>query len=224
MVSYDRQTINSPNPLARFAHKSRVAKSVALANRYLPNKGVVLDFGAGTGLFLSTFGKLRHDAILFAIEPIMPPAPDPQIHYIPNFESLKSQVDLICAFEVCEHLSDAELERFLSNARHALKVGAKLIISVPIMMGSALVLKEINRSILFRRASDYSGTELIKGVLGGTVQRPTDRGPTHKGFDFRWLRKKLREHLVIDNEILSPLPLPWWMNSQIFFVCSKARS
>ena len=222
MVSYARQTINSPNPLARFAHRSRVAKSVALAEKYLPQKGVVVDFGAGTGLLLSTLGDRRSDATLYAIEPFMPPATDSRIHYIPNFESLKLDADLISAFEVCEHLTDAETEQFLSSAQNSIKNNGKLIIFVPIMIGGALILKELNRSILFRRASEYSARELIAGVLGRAVQRPNSRGPTHKGFDFRWLREKLREHFIIESEILSPLPLPWWANSQVFFICRKA--
>jgi len=93
----------------------------------------------------------------------MPPSTDSRIHYIPNFESLKLDADLITAFEVCEHLTDAETERFLSNAQHFIKTDRKLIISVPIMIGGSLILKELNRSILFRRASEYSITELIAG-------------------------------------------------------------
>ena len=200
-----------------------MAKSVALAEKYLPQKGVVVDFGAGTGLFLSTLGDRRSDVKLYAIEPFMPPATDSRIHYIKNLESLKLEVDLISAFEVCEHLTDAETEEFLSAAQHIIRTDGKLIISVPIMIGGPLILKELNRSILItRRASDYSVTELIAGVLGRTVQRPTNRGPTHKGFDFRWLREKLRERFIIESEILSPLPLPWWANSQVFFICRKA--
>jgi hypothetical protein len=52
MVSYDRQTVNSPNPLARFSHRSRVEKSASLVKRHLSEGGVVVDFGAGTGLLL----------------------------------------------------------------------------------------------------------------------------------------------------------------------------
>jgi len=222
VVSYERQTINSPNPLARFAHRRRVAKSVALAEKYLPQKGVVVDFGAGTGLFLSALGARRSDAMLYAVEPFMPSANDPRIHYIPNLASLKLEADLISAFEVCEHLTDAETEQFLGSAQHSIKIDGKLIISVPIMIGGALVLKELNRCLLFRRASDYSISELLAGVFGRTVQRPTNRLPTHKGFDFRWLREKLRERFSIEAEILSPLPLPWWANSQVFFICRKA--
>jgi hypothetical protein len=199
-----------------------VAKSVTLANEHLPPKGIVVDFGAGTGLFLSTLGNRRPDATLFAIEPFMPPNADPRIRYIPNFELFKLEADLVSAFEVCEHLTDDETENFLFGARRGLKEGATLIISVPIMIGGALILKEMNRSILFRRRSDYSIAELMAGVLGRTVQRPADRGPTHKGFDFRWLREKIRQHFLIENEILSPLSLPWWANSQIFFICRKA--
>jgi hypothetical protein len=223
MVSYDQQTINSPNPLVRFAHRSRVAKSVALANKYLPQKGVVVDFRAITGLFLRTLGNERPDATLFVIEPFMPPATDSRIHYIPNFESLNLNPDVISAFEVCEHLTDTETEQFLSNAQHSVKAHGKLIVSVPIMLGGALPLKELSRSILSRRASEYSVSELFAGFLGRRVERPTNRRPTHKGFDFRWLREKLRERFVIEDEIFSPLPpLPWWANSQIFFICRKA--
>ncbi len=90
------------------------------------------------------------------------------------------------------------------------------------MIGGALLMKELNRSILFRRKSDYSASELAAGVMGRSVARPEDRNPTHKGFDFRWLRGLIRERFVIETEILSPLPLPWWANSQVFFICRKA--
>lgn len=223
MVSYDRQTINALNPLARFAHRTRVTKSVALVEKYLPQKGVIVDFGAGTGLLLSTLGDARSDATLCAIEPFMPPANDSRIHYVPNFKSLKLEPDLVSAFEVCEHLTDAETDEFLSNVQYSIKADGKLIISVPIMIGGALILKELNRSILFRRASEYSVTELIAGALGRTVQRPNcNLNFTHKGFDFRLLRERLRARFVIENEFFSPLPLPWWANSQVFFICRKA--
>lgn len=221
-MSYDHQTINSPNPLARFAHRSRVSKSIALVNKHLPQNGVVIDFGAGTGSFLSSLGDERPDATLFAIEPFMPPTTDPRIHYILNFESLNLNPDVISAFEVCEHLTDSETEQFISNSQHFIKAHGKLIVSVPIMVGGALLLKELSRSILFRRASEYSLSDLFTGLLGHMVERPINRRTTHKGFDFRWFREKLRERFIIEDEILSPLPIPWWANSQIFFICRKA--
>jgi hypothetical protein len=206
----------------RFAHRRRLAKSIVLTDRYLPQRGVIVDFEAGTGLFLSTLGDRRPDVILYAIEPFMPPATDPQIQYLPNFESLKLTPDIISAFEVCEHLTDAETEQFLVDVHWSLNTRGVLIISVPIMIGGAFLVKELNRSLLFRRASDYSSSEMFIGFLGGTVERPSNRRSTHKGFDFRWLREKIRKRFVIEAEILSPLPLPWWANSQAFFICRKS--
>jgi SAM-dependent methyltransferase len=222
MVSYERQTVDSPNPIARFAHRSRAAKSVGLAEKYLPPNGVVVDFGAGTGLFLSTLGDKRPDAVLYAIEPFMPAAADPRIRYVPDFGALELEADLITAFEVCEHLLDGEPEQFLLDAGRSLKSGGKLIISVPIMIGGALILKELNKAILYRCGFEYSAPELIAGILGRAVERPAGNRWTHKGFDYRWLREKIAERFVIEREMLSPLPLPWWANSQIFFICRKA--
>jgi 2-polyprenyl-3-methyl-5-hydroxy-6-metoxy-1,4-benzoquinol methylase len=221
MVSYDRQTVNAANPIARFAHRSRVAKSVALAGKYLQPNGTVVDFGAGTGLFLSTLGDKRSDAVLYAIEPFMPPAADPRIRYVPDFEALNLQADLITSFEVCEHLFEDEVEQLLGNAVRFLKSDGKLIISVPIMIGGALILKELNKAILNRRGLEYSSSEIIAGIMGRPVERPAGNRWTHKGFDFRWLRQRISERFVIERETLSPLPLPWWANSQIFFICRK---
>jgi cyclopropane fatty-acyl-phospholipid synthase-like methyltransferase len=181
-----------------------------------------VDFGAGTGLFLSRLGDRRADAMLFAIEPYMPPSADARIQYLRDFESLRLAPDVISAFEVCEHLTDAETERFIADARHSIRDGGTLIVSVPIMVGGALPVKELSRSVIFRRFSEYSLSELSAGVMGREVERPANRRITHKGFDFRWLRAKLRERFLIEEEILSPLPLPWWMNSQVFFICRKA--
>jgi SAM-dependent methyltransferase len=221
MVSYERQTVDSPNPIARFAHRSRVAKSVALAEKYLPQEGTVVDFGAGTGLFLSRLGDKRRDAGLYAIEPFMPPATDPRIHYVPDFPALRLEADLITAFEVCEHLLDDEPEKFLADAERSLKASGKLIVSVPIMIGGALLMKEVNKALLNRRGLEYSASELVAGMFGGAVARPAGNRWTHKGFDYRELRKIIACRFVIEREILSPLPLPWWANSQIFFICRK---
>ena len=51
----------------------------------------------------------------------------------------------------------------------------KLIVSVPIMIGGALPLKELSRSILFRRSSEYSVSELFARFLGRMVERPANR-------------------------------------------------
>lgn len=220
-VSYDAQTINSPNPFARFAHRTRASRSVALASQFLPKGAAICDFGAGTGLFLSQLADVRPDAIVYAIEPYMAESPDSRIRYVASFDLLPEKLDLLVSFETCEHLSDDELRAFLKQGAQSLRANGTLILSVPIMIGPVLLLKELNRALLFRRKSDYSIGELIAGTFGQPVSRAPDRLTSHKGFDFRWLRQVVAEQFTIEQQFFSPLPLPWWANSQAFLVCRR---
>jgi len=52
MQNYAKQTTQSPNPLARYAHNMRIKQSVNLALKYSGN-GKILDYGAGFGIFIS---------------------------------------------------------------------------------------------------------------------------------------------------------------------------
>jgi len=220
-IPYDRQTINTPNPFARFSHRRRMANSVALAEKLLPENGVILDFGAGTGVFLRAFATERPDATLFAVEPFMRRSSTSNVTYIESLKSLRRKVDVISAFEVCEHLDDDRLDGFLDDAYSCMDSSGRIVLSVPIMIGAFLPIKELNRALLHRRRSEYSLNELIRGILGKTVTRAADPLCSHKGFDFRALRKRLQTRFVIELEAYSPLPLPWWTNSQVFFVCRK---
>lgn len=184
-----------------------------------------MDFGAGTGLMLRTLGEVRTDAELIAIEPFMPPAPDPRLHYAPAMAAIAARkVDLVTAFEVCEHLGDDDLDDFLSRTAGLLQLGGFLIVSVPIVIGPVVVLKEINHMILFRRPSELSAGEMARLIFGLPIDRPEDRNTTHKGFDFRWLRHQLLKRFVILKQFYAPLPLPWWLNSQAFFICQAAAN
>jgi hypothetical protein len=91
-------------------------------------------------------------------------------------------------------------------------------ISVPVIGGPPLLLKEANRALLFRRPSDYSARELLAASLAGRpAPRPADIRVTHKGFDFRRLLHTLRERFEVTDTAYTPFPaLPWWLNSQVF--------
>jgi len=87
------------------------------------------------------------------------------------------------------------------------------------MFGATLALKEFNHVRLHGR-TDYSLTEIFRSTMGLTVARPPDPRVTHKGFDFRWLLRIAGASLRIESRFYSPFPaLPWFLNSQIFFVC-----
>jgi hypothetical protein len=93
------------------------------------------------------------------------------------------------------------------------------------MQGATLPIKQAVRSILFRRYSDYSIVEIARGVLGLRVDRAKDILLSHKGFDHRVLLGLLQSKLRLHRTIYSPFrSLPWWSNSQAFFVFSADPS
>lgn len=113
MIPYDVQTINSPNPLVRYSHRTRINKCVQLADDLLKHNGSLLDFGAGQGLFfLNHISRIRPDASYFAIDPNVTNNANKLIHCVDSFSFLPSQMDMITAFETCEHLCDDTLEAF----------------------------------------------------------------------------------------------------------------
>jgi len=218
---YERYTIHSPNPIVRFAHRSRTSKSVQIAGQSLPRGGSILDFGAGTGLMLRSLGDARPDAELIAIEPYQQHSGDARIRYVASFDQLEGRkLDVITAFEVCEHLTDEQLEDFFQASLGSLKSDGRIIISVPIVVGPLLPLKEINHMVLYRRRPEYTFGEFVMNLAGMEIRRPKVRLGTHKGFDFRWMRRQIEKRFAIEKEFYSPLALPWWLNSQAFFICS----
>ena len=224
VVSYEKQTVDSPNPLARFAHRSRIQKSLAIVDELLPAEGAFADFGAGTGLLLSELGKRRPDVALFGIEPFQTPYYPGNITYVPDLPTLEAgSLDVISAFEVCEHMYENEIRDFLVQSSQILTPQGKLILSVPVMYGAAAIPKFVNRVMLYRRNyTAYGFKDLMLSTFGIPVPRPENPRHTHTGFDFRWLIKIVEEMYTIDRIDRSPFKaLPWYFNSQVFIVASR---
>ncbi len=217
-VSYSAQTLDTPNPIARYAHRQRYKASFDRATRDVRQGGTVLDFGCGEGDFLNTLAELRPDLSLYGFDPESDHVPE-RYRLVDDMAAVPSgSVDLVCCFETLEHLYDPEIASFLSEAARVLVPGGEVSISVPVIGGPTLLLKEANRAVLFRRRSDYSARELLAASFGGRpATRPDDIRVSHKGFDFRPLLRTLSERFDVDNTAYTPFPaLPWWLNSQVF--------
>lgn len=225
-ISYEEQTVKSGNPLARFAHRTRMTMAIDLVAGVCPTYGTVVDFGAGPGLFLHMLGEARPDVTPVGYDPYMEPT-YPELKYVESVESIAAHsVDVLTAFEVCEHLYDNELHALLEDAVRVLKPNGALVISVPIMCGLAIAPKVANWMIRSRSLrSEYTPAEVLKAMVGMRVSRPRNPRTTHKGFDFRELREVVRERFCIDAVHMSPVPnFPWWLSSQYFMICRpKAR-
>jgi 2-polyprenyl-3-methyl-5-hydroxy-6-metoxy-1,4-benzoquinol methylase len=220
-ISYQEQTVESGNPLARFAHRTRLTMAIDLVNKRCERYGTVVDFGAGPGLFLHTLGEQRPDVTLIGHDPYMAPA-FPEVKYAETLSGVASRsVDVLTAFEVCEHLYDNELYGMLADASRILKPSGALVISVPIMYGLAIAPKVSNWMIRGRTfRSEYTAGEVFKSMIGIHVDRPLNPRVTHKGFDFRDLREIVGRTFDIEAVHLSPVPhMPWWVSSQYFMIC-----
>lgn len=219
-LTYAQQTHDSPNPIARFVHRTRYKMALEVADELLPHCGTLVDFGAGEGTFLNTVGQRRPDARLLAIEPYQTIAFRNIVRVAAMADVPERTADVVVAIEVLEHLTDTQLRDFLAGARAILRPGGKLLVTVPIMYGLALPVKDLSRSLAHRRRSDTSVAELLKATAGIPIARTTNLRGSHKGFDFRRLRDdELAAGFRIAEECYSPFPrAPWWVNSQAIFV------
>jgi 2-polyprenyl-3-methyl-5-hydroxy-6-metoxy-1,4-benzoquinol methylase len=220
-LTYAQTTTEHANPIVRFSHNSRIKQSIKIINQRLPYNGSILDFGAGTGYFLNSIAHTYPNACLYAYEPHMKLQGDSytQINGLVDLDS--ASLNVITAFEVCEHLYEEEIHQFLEQSKRLLKLDGVLIISVPIMYGPVVIPKELNQMFLKGNQFSYSLEELYNVLLGKPILRP-DTTLTHKGFDFRWLENIIKGYFKSVKKSYSPFkPFPWYLNSQCFFDCSQ---
>lgn len=227
MSSYDDETINARNPLARYAHRNRVERSVALAQPLLGTAGGrLLDYGCGSGVFVARMSQLGAECVGY--EPHMA---ERNRGSLPVFSSLadietRAPYRLITLFETIEHLTDDETGAFFEFARRSLAPGGQILISAPIEIGPALVAKDLNRFWLRGRRSEHGAVEFAKAaLLGVAARRAPDVKGSHRGFDFRQSIARLRD-AGWKVRVLSygPLPIPtWYGNSQVYLTAARDR-
>ena len=218
--SYARQTINSPNPIARLAHRNRLKKSIQFVESLFPG-GKILDYGCGRGDFLLQL-QSRKGHTCYGYEPFMEEKVD-NVRIYRKINDIKqfAPFDGITLLETIEHLTEHEMDDFIFFAREVLSDRGKILISAPIEIGPALFIKEINRSLLIRfKFPEHRMGELIyAAVFGIAAKRAEDVKISHKGFDFRQAIRSL-ENKGLKISILGYGPFPirtWWGNSQVYF-------
>lgn len=220
--SYARQTLESPNPIARFAHRTRHGFALAMVSDALPKGGTAVDFGAGPGTFVKLLRAERPDAQVVGYEPFMGTGSE---HVVRDRSLLPRRADVITALEVCEHLSPESIQEFVDFMKATLSDNGTAIVSVPIMVGPILLLKNLNFVLFKKPPYKYSFRELVSGVFYKPVSRFVNQQGmyTHKGFDWRNLRAILNQNFIITKETYSPFPwLYHGLNSQ-WFVALKKR-
>jgi SAM-dependent methyltransferase len=145
--------------------------------------------------------------------------------------------DVVTCMEVLEHCVDAERVRVLDDLRRFVGAAGRVIISVPIEVGPALLGKQLFRALAawrghgdYRHRETYSPRELAAAVLNrpplarAEYNVETPSGPRrycgHKGFDWRILEREIADRLTVEQRLFTPLgALGSMLNSQVWFVC-----
>src|SRR4029453_2715039 len=124
---YSRQTLDTANPVARYAHRQRHRLSLDRAAAEVPEGGTVLDYGCGEGTFLNALAEARPDVTLLGYDPESGPVP----HRHPPVADMAAggggAVDVLCSLEPLEPLYDPEIAGFAADAARVLRPGGLLL-------------------------------------------------------------------------------------------------
>jgi hypothetical protein len=182
--------------------------------------GKLLDYGCGSGTFVAEVLS-RHPGRAVGYEPFMSERSKSGLPICLSIEEAQTSgpFSIVTLFETIEHLTLSELEGFTQLCSRLLPQDGGVLISAPIEIGPALLLKELNRSGWGKRRNEYRPLEFLKAsLLGIPARRAENVKISHRGFDFRRARATLRE-LGWSTEILAYGPLPllgWYGNSQVY--------
>ena len=240
---YARKQIGSRSRIIAWSHRRRFRMARRMAAPYAGR--ALLDYGCGDGTFLGGVSSwfpnaIGADAAVDQIDECRARfASFTQIGFITMRELAASNYDrrfgLICCMEVLEHCLDADVDRLLCDLRRLLAADGAIIISVPIEVGPALIVKELIRAIAgWRRFGDYQYRdsyhwgELVRMACAGsatTITRPAHpfgdgSAYSHKGFNWRRLKSRIARHFVIREVRFSPFDgFAGFLSSQVWFRC-----
>jgi 2-polyprenyl-3-methyl-5-hydroxy-6-metoxy-1,4-benzoquinol methylase len=248
---YARKQIFCPSRVVAWSHGSRFRLAARLAAS-VGRGGRLLDYGCGDGTFIALTHGTFAEAIGSDIDEAQLSECRRRLAQLSHVSftcaaELERQThvdayDVVTCMEVLEHCPDMERTRVLRLLRRVVKPTGRVIVSVPIEVGPALVGKQVFRAIAaWRRQGDYRYRETYspRELLAAALARPrlvraeyevdTPQGRFrycgHKGFDWRILEREIRAEFIVEERRFTPLPaLGALMNSQVWFVCRRAGS
>ena len=252
---YARKQLYCPSRVVAWSHGSRFRLALQLAlekraglGRHGPGEaGTLLDYGCGDGTFVAMVRE--HFRATVGADVDVGQIVDcrrrfgslPDVTFVAtatlDADSHSHAYDVVTCMEVLEHCADAERIRVLDALGHCVRAGGRIIVSVPIEIGPALVGKQFFRALAawrghgdYRYRETYTPREMMRAVLARpplaravyTVDGPAGAQTYcgHKGFDWRQLEREVRARFTVERRMFSPLPLLGpVLNSQVWFVC-----
>lgn len=172
--SYRDRNYNSPNPLRRFAHRTRFRKSIESIEM---KDGIsIMDFGAGDGLFLNQLEGINTSLRLVGFEPYMESIQENKIQIIKDWtqvleiSSNSALFDYVTCFEVLEHFSPSNQHEALKKMHSIVKDSGRVIISVPIEKGIPAVVKNLIRRVNMPQSNHiFTYSNIFSSFLGKSL-------------------------------------------------------
>ncbi len=243
---YAKKQILCRSGIIGWSHQSRFRLATKLVEPYAG--GTLLDYGCGDATFLGEVRDTFRAAVGADIDPKQNQDCRRRFAGIPNVSFVltseltqpehEAAYDVVTCMEVLEHCIDEDANRTLSDLRRLVAPRGIVIISVPVEIGPALIGKQVLRRLAgwrqlgdYKHGERYSARELCRMLFAGertAIERPVHRASpesvqfhTHKGFNWRSLRTRLRQTFEVKQTLFSPLPyLGGYFSSQAWFVCT----
>ena len=243
---YARKQVFSRSAIVAWSHRSRFRFARKLVEPYAGRR--LLDYGCGDGTFLAEVCDWFPDAVGGDIDPGQNDdcrkrfAAHPAMSFL-SIDELEQPAcagiyDVVTCMEVLEHCLPDTTEKVIADLRRLVAPGGTVVISVPIEIGPTLLGKQTIRAIAgwrsigdYKFREKYSAAELVTMLLADeqtAIQRPVHPGLDgarpfhgHKGFNWRALRRRLRDTFEIRATRFTPLEfLGGYMSSQAWIICS----
>lgn len=226
-INYEKQTLDNPNPIARYAHRARFSRSKEIVLTFLHEGATLIDYGCGQGRFLHEINneikKQGKVCELYGYDPYMAAKFDGYKVLSDTNQMKDGSANIITCLEVCEHLNEAETRDFVDFAKKKLDNGGILIVTVPIMIGPAILMKELSRSLLFRRLPDIRFRDLLlASMLGVVPPRAENIKKSHQGYNWQVTLRTLQQEFPMERIEFCPIRfLGWYGNSQALMLFKK---
>ena len=235
MARHDYEENQSFNALVRFLHSVRFKTLERVATGLTPAFGPrlrVLDIGCGPASAYPVLTRLRRDVEYVGVEPrqdfcdLARERYDGEsgfeIHQVGICERLDliDRCDLILGLESFEHILEPEVERIVDAIGRA--EFQKLLITVPNELGPAIVLKNVGSLLMgYMRHKEYRWRDTYHAAIYAVDKLPPHVNE-HIGFDWRRLKRTLRQQVELTRITTSPWPwVPRAISPSIGFLCKK---
>jgi len=240
---YAKKQLYLKDWLISWSHQRRFETGLQLVRQFQPKR--LLDYGCGDGTFLALLqqagasmeqavGCELQESVVTGLQDRFRRMPRLQFYLVRDVdnEAHHGHYDMITCMEVLEHV--VQTCEVIHRLSRLLAPGGRLIVSVPVEIGAALVLKQSARRIAgwrglgdYRFVARYSWSELYASLAPGIKQhipRSVYQEPDgtnfhdHKGFNWKVLQRDLDRVFRTERIVYSPLAWLPAMASQVWLI------